>query len=297
MKKTPTKQATKNAAGMLAGLQAGHVQAVTDRKLAGAAAVARAVARAVAVLPIAGIHPRNDDTRPARAEHVLALAESIAAVGLLQPPAVDKAHRLIAGLNRLTACRLLAAGAADRGAIMDTLDGAAKMDVEDTAARLKALPACADLPEPLKHGKVPVNVMTALDAARDPDAALAAEVAENTARKQYTHAEVAALVDRLRRAGYKETTGRPRKGEKALRPALGLVLGISPDTARRYLGTRKDRQVPTFSEPELNLSLRANRLRRALEDYTAAAGAVPIDEQDKTTRRAVGLASQLSAIL
>jgi len=291
--KTPTKQETKNAAGMLAGLQAGHVQAVTDRKLAGAADVARAVA----VLPIAGIHPRNDDTRPARAEHVLALAESIAAVGLLQPPAVDKAHRLIAGLNRLTACRLLAAGAADRGAIMDTLDGAAKMDVEDTAARLKALPPCADLPEPLKHGKVPVNVMTTLDAARDPDAALAAEVAENTARKQYTHAEVAALVDRLRRAGYKETTGRPRKGEKALRPALGLVLGISPDTARRYLGTRKDRQMPTFSEPELNLSLRANRLRRALEAYTAAAGAVPIDEQDQTTRRAVGLASQLSAIL
>ena len=125
--------------------------------------------------------------------------------------------------------------------------------------------------------------MTALDAARDPDAALAAAVAT--------------LVDRLRRAGYKETTGRPRKGEKALRPALGLVMGVSPETARRLLGTRKDSQMTTLEETEHNLTRQADRLRRDLEDYTAAAGAVPIDEQDQATRRTVGLASQFSAIL
>jgi hypothetical protein len=173
---------------MLAGLQAGHVQAATDRKLAGAAEAGRAVA----LLTLDAIHPRADDTRPARADHVLALAESVAAVGLLQPPAVDKEHRLIAGLNRLEACKLLLTAPAGRGAVLEALDGAGKLDPKETKDRLNALPEPAKLPEPLKSGKLPVRVLTELDAQADPDAALAAEAAENTARKSYTPAEVAA---------------------------------------------------------------------------------------------------------
>jgi len=293
MKKPPaTANAAKGAAGMLAGLQAGHAQAKTDRKLAGAAEAGRTVA----LVALGSIQARaGGDSRPSRADHVLALAESVAAVGLLQPPAVDKAHRLVAGLNRLHACRLLVAAPHERGFALSFCDGADKLDPEETKARLEALPAPDKLPEPLKSGKVPVRVLLDLDAEADPDAALAAEAAENTARKAYSAHEVAALVERLRRAGYRETTGRPRKGEKALRPALGLVLGIGADTARRLLGTRKDRQRPTFSEkPADVLTAQAERLTRALAAYMKAAGDVALASQSKATRRAVALADQLA---
>lgn len=290
MKKPETKQAARGAAGMLAGLQAGHVQAATDRKLAGAAEAGRAVA----LLTLDAIHPRADDTRPARADHVLALAESVAAVGLLQPPAVDKGHRLIAGLNRLEACKLLLTAPAGRGAVLEALDGAGKLDPKETKDRLNALPEPAKLPEPLKSGKLPVRVLTELDAQADPDAALAAEAAENTARKSYTPAEVAALVDRLRRAGYRETKGRPGKGDKALRPALGLVLGCSPDTARRMLGTKKGRHVPTFSNPAERMHRKAEALRLACKAYMDAAAEVDLTAQSRHTRRAVAIAVQLA---
>lgn len=239
-----SKTKDKAAAGMLAGMTAGHAQHAIDHKLAGDAARARSVA----LLDVDAIEPRADDTREARADHVLALAESIAAVGLLQPPAVDRNRRLVAGLHRWTACRLLLAEPKDRPLLLAHLEGAAK--VEDVAARLAALPAPADLPEPLKGRMLPCRVLEELDATKDTDAALAAEAAENTARKQYTPGEVAALVERLKAAGYREKGGRPRRGERALRPAIELVLGVSSSTARRMLGTKdqkaKHGHVATF---------------------------------------------------
>ena len=58
-------------------------------------------------------------------------------------------------------------------------------------------------------------------------------------------------------------------------------------------------RVPTRMEPALASEVAAlvDRLRRALDANTAAAGGVPIDEKDKTTRRPAGLACQLSALL
>ena len=100
---------------------------------------------------------------------------------------------------------------------------------------MAVLPAPKNLEGPLAAGKVPCRVLVDLDAERDPAAALAAEAAENTARKDYTPAEVQALAQRLRAAGYRETGGRPRRGEKALRPALEMVMGVAKNTTRRML--------------------------------------------------------------
>lgn len=263
-----SKTQDKARAGMLAGLNAGHAQSEIDRRLATEADRGNAVG----LLALDAVHLRTADTRPARAAHVLALAESVGAVGLVGPLAVDRAGRLVAGLHRLEACRLLLAAPADRVALWNALDGAGK--VPEALDRLEALPAPADLPEPLRAGRVPVRRLD-LDSVKDPDAALAAEAAENTARRAYTRAEVGSLVERLRAAGYRETGGRPRKGERALRPALELVLGISRNTARRMLGTLEEpgkvAQVGTFS----GALKAADRLERAARAYLVAVEELP----------------------
>ena len=280
------KPQSKGAAGMLAGLTAGHKQAETDRRLAADADRGRAVA----VVAVESIHRRKDDSRPARAVHVLALAESIAAVGLLQPLALDRNARLVAGLHRLEAVRLLLAG--DRAAAFAALAEADKVDAAEAAHRLRALPPVSALAEPLKGGRVPVRLLLDLDAEGDPAAALAAEAAENTARKNYTPAEVSALAERLRAAGYRDTAGRPRKGEKAMRPALALVLGVHVDTVRRSMGekgeTGKPRQVPMFSET-------LPRLARAVAATLKAGDDLP--KGDRKARRLLAALQTLAADL
>ena len=220
---------------MLAGAIAGAGQAKTDRQLA----EETHRGRAVTLLSLDAIRSREQDTRPAKADQVLALAESICAVGLLQPPAIDKAHRIIAGLNRITACRLLLMHPEQRRTFLSGFQG---FD-DEMAGRIDALPAIVELPEPLPGGKIPVRVMLDLDAHQDPEGALAAEAAENIARRQYVPAEVKSLVKRLHAAGFREVKGRPKKGEKALRPALANILGLDERHVRRLLN-KEDKPQP-----------------------------------------------------
>ena len=56
----------------------------------------------------------GDRTRPLRASHVVALAESIAVLGLLEPLIVDTLGHLLAGAHRLAALRILATADAAR---------------------------------------------------------------------------------------------------------------------------------------------------------------------------------------
>ena len=189
------------AAGLLRGIAYGKEQAKADRRLAAESKLDRVLE----LVPADAIRPRAADSRPARAEHVLEVAESVAAVGLLQPPAIDNARRLVAGLHRLEGCRLLLLPRDRRLEYLLAMDGGDRLDPEETADRVAVLPAPKDLEGPLAAGKVPCRVLVDLDAERDPAAALAAEAAENTARKDYTPAEVQALAQRLRAAGYRET--------------------------------------------------------------------------------------------
>jgi len=270
--------------GLLAGLAAGTAQAKKDETVT--AALDRG--RAVALVPFKDIRLRPEDTRTPKAEAVLAMAESVAAVGLLQPLAVDRVRRLVAGLHRLEACRvLLTFSTAARLDCLRPLPGFDKLDPKDTAARLQALPDRDALPAPLNETFIPCRVLLDLDAEKDPGAALAAEAAENTARRQYTRKEIAALAARLVAAGYRDAPGRPRKGEKSLRPALALVLGVDLSTVRRNLNEPKPAQVSGFSDL-------AARLEKPLADLLKAAGGMSLTS---TETKIAGAAEDLLALL
>lgn len=222
------KRNTDARAGLLAGLTAGTVQAETDKRMADAADRGKMVA----LVPASLIRPRHGIAlRSGRPGHVLALAENIAALGLLSPITLDAQNRLVAGQHRLDAIKLLLSAEAP-GWLTEGLDAGER-------ERLAALPPMAELPEPLRAGMVPARIMIGLDSTVDAATAMAIEAAENTARQQYSPAEVRNLAARLRSAGFRDADGRPKKGEKALKPALAVVLGVDVSTVRRILNQPK----------------------------------------------------------
>jgi ParB family chromosome partitioning protein len=163
-------------------------------------------------LPLAKILDRNIDTRELSFRHVAELAESIAVLGLLEPLVVDRRGRLLAGGHRKAAILLVQEQSPD--------------------AYSKHFP----------HDSIPVRILN-FDAEEDPAQALQVEVTENEKRRDYTPAEVRSLAERLRSAGYMEVKGRPAKGEKALRPALEVIIGKSIRTVRRYLNEASEESV------------------------------------------------------
>jgi ParB family chromosome partitioning protein len=241
-------------------LNTGRIHAQADAL----AADKQAGDRIVQVIALAAIKPRESDTRKARAEHALSLAENIAAVGLLQAPIVDAEKVLVGGLHRITALRLLLAHRDDREAMLAELDG----NAADAVERLAELPASDSLPEPLRSGRVPVLLLaTGADA-------LAAEIAENTARRAYSLGEIKTLVGKLTAAGYHATRGRPKAGQKALKPALEVILGVSGATVKRLLATGKMDQMSHLTPKQKAKAKRekaAKKLIKALKDYDAIA--------------------------
>ncbi len=170
-------------------------------------------------LPLDQITDRpGGDTRQLNQSHVEALAESIAAVGLIQPIAVDNQGRLLAGGHR-------------RAAI-------AQLQTTNPPAFAQWFSA-----------GVPVHRFD-FDATQDEARALAIEASENEKRRDYTPEEVRGLADRLRDAGYQDLKGRPKQGQKSVVLALSTIIGKSDDTVRRYLNPdkpQKGTQVRTFS--------------------------------------------------
>jgi ParB family transcriptional regulator, chromosome partitioning protein len=172
-------------------------------------------------LPLEQIETRiGGDTRPLNQGHVEALAESIAVVGLIEPLVVDIKGRLLAGGHRRAAISLLKEEHADK--------------------YQKHFP----------NERVPVRIMP-FDSEEEPDLALQIEIAENEQRRDYTPAEVRALANRLREAGYVETKGRPGKRQKALRPALEVIIGKSLRTVRRYLNEGGEEQEKSRTDDRL----------------------------------------------
>ncbi len=157
-------------------------------------------------LPLAKILDRATDTRDIEPEHVQALVESITILGLIEPLVVDMRGRLLAGAHR-------------RAAITRLRD-------QDPKSYRQQFP----------NDCVPVRIMD-LDADQDPNLALQIEISENEKRRDYTPAEVRSLALKLKDAGYEDVKGRPAKGDKALRPALEVIIGKSIRTVRRYLNT------------------------------------------------------------
>lgn len=180
-----------------------------------------------AFLPLRHIHPRGSDTRPVRPQHVEELAESIAALGLIEPLVVDSRNTLLAGAHRLAAINAL----------------------KDNNPQHYAEHFIDDL--------VPVRIMP-FEADADPEKALQVELAENEKRVNYSRDQIEKLAIRLRELNYKETRGRPKQGEKALGPALAVAIGVSTRYVRKVLNeekttpARKNRNsVPIFRRRQL----------------------------------------------
>jgi len=208
-----------------------------------------------AALPLDQIQERVTDTRQLRQEHVEQLAESIAVLGLLEPLVVDNRGRLLAGGHRK----------------------AAIFSIKENNPEAYA--------QHFPDNTVPVRMMS-FDAEADPERALQVEVSENEKRRDYTPAEVRALAERLRTAGYMDTPGRPTKDEKRLRPALEVIIGKSLRSVRRYLTEEKPVQIGQVSK---KMALR--QAKTALERWQS------LSEAERNTSVEKQLAKKLSQLL
>lgn len=197
----------------------------------------------------------HGDTRSLNKAHVQELAESIEAVGLIQPLAVDSEGYLLAGGHRRAALQQLK---------------------QEQPERFEAL---------FPTG-VPARVFD-FSAKTESEQAIAIEAAENEKRLDYTPAEVRELADKLVEAGYRDIEGRPKKGQKALTPALMTILGKSRRTVQRYLKSDTDKTAPSDA-----VSQKQKKIARAIKALESL-GHVELDS--KITRAASKLVKMLEA--
>ena len=232
-----------------------------------------------AELPISSILPRaNPPTRELDPYHILALAESIHALGLLEPLVVDECHRLLAGAHRYIALQLLTVTSHDQPHKWNELmPGPAPVGVLEQLSSLQ-----------LQSDLVPVRVL-AFDSTRDPRLAFAIEVAENEERRNYSVKEVRGMADRLKSNGFRAAMGRPKVGELSMIHTITAVTGKSRSSVYRMLA---DEGAPAKSVPVDTLSLAAkldnaclsalekwlNKRGQALGDHPARAAAQELVE-------------------
>lgn len=220
------------------------------------------------------------DLRPPIPEHVISMAETIAAIGLLHPVVVDAERRLLAGRHRVEAFRLLAITDADaRVRALCSLAGHPDVDPDRVGAGLRDVcDRCRSLdidgfarfhPD----GAVPVRIRADLDAERDPDAAHKAEIAENDVRRDFTRAQILTYTEHLRAAGYHDTPGRPKAGDKALIPTLVGIVGKSRRTILRILAEERAPSAPPVDErarARADLNRAIDRFRRRSSEAAEA---------------------------
>ena len=155
-------------------------------------------------LPLEQIKERAfGDTRLLNEAHVTELAESIAALGLIEPLVIDTKQRLLAGGHRKAAIML----------------------IQQSQPEVFS--------ERFSDG-IPIYQMD-FDSEAEPERALAIETTENEKRRDYTPAEIREIAEKLRSAGYEDVKGRPKQGQKPLMPALSVVVGKSRRHLRRQL--------------------------------------------------------------
>jgi len=197
-------------------------------------------------LPLSNIHPRAEDTRPLREQHVKDLAESIGALGLIEPLVVDLKGILLAGGHRLAAIGLL----------------------KETNPELYQQQFPAAL--------IPVRIMP-FDSAAEPERSLQVELAENEKRVNYSRDQIERLAERLRSLNYRNIPGRPKEGEKALGPALAVAIGVSARYVRKVLAEQQVDQYKNTrnSVPNFQKLKTLRRIEAALEELIS----LPAEDQ------------------
>lgn len=214
-------------------------------------------------IPLAQIHPREADTRPIRPEHVADLADSIAALGLIEPLVVDCKGVLLAGAHRLAAIQLL----------------------KEASPEAYTQQFTDDL--------VQVHMMT-FDAENEPERALQVELAENEKRVNYTRDQIERLAERLRTLNYREIRGRPQEGEKALGPALAVAIGVSTRYVRKILSQQRQEEA---GEENRNSDPIFQKLKLLKKIESATQELVVLLESDQPTRAEQSLSKAIPTFL
>jgi hypothetical protein len=268
----------------------GAVAAASDMKAGGRSFASRlatvdalqapqvsAASLSVRRVPLDEIRDREADLRPINPDHVLDLAMSIAAVGLLQFPVVDQGNRLLAGGHRREAVKMLRQVATmeatevrqlfERGEKPDRLSDADVALLKGTYEREF-------------HDGVVVRVFdtTGLE---DGDIHVRVEAIENEKRLDFTKAELVRLVERFVAAGYRDVGGRPKEGERVLSQELERVMGKSRRTVFRLLAEIRN---PQQAEARVVVNADGNALAKQL---TTALGT------SVSVRQAVGEAGSI----
>lgn len=241
--------------------------------------------------------------RAISAKHLLSLAESICAHGLISPPSVDLNNVVLAGAHRVAACQLIEhEDLVQRRELFLMLTDQHEIDrsqlpiqLQNNLALLDALDH-ASWRQQHPQGRIPVRIYS-FDSIRDESRALTVEVVENEKRRNFTRDEIAPLVDRLKKAGFKATRGKPKPGERPLSAELGTILGVSRRTVVRLLGG--------MDNPGDERRIRSNRGRkkkpawrkaldhlRVLNTAVEAIDAASLPTEWKTFARAVKTLSQ-----
>ncbi len=204
-------------------------------------------------LSLSRIRPRAEDTRPLREQHVKDLAESIGALGLIEPLVVDLKGVLLAGGHRLAAIQLLKAANSELYQMQ--------------------------FPDDL----VPVRVMS-FDAEAEPERSLQVELAENEKRVNYSRDQIEQLADRLRALNYRDIVGRPKEGEKALGPALSVAIGVSTRYVRKVLRQQRSGETGEIEEKIRNSVPNFHKLKVLRKIEAALEELITLPESDQPTR-------------
>ena len=210
---------------------------------------------------------KHADTRPLNAKHVLDLAESIAVLDLLEPLVIDTEGNLLAGGHRLAAIQLLAIqDGKDRvkyfsNSITKDENSESSQAWERLEKRVEKLCVVPNRPKHFFDG-VPVLVVDVRNAVASLSSrrALAIEVAENNVRRSYSATEIRDLADRLRKAGYKATPGRPKDGEVSAIAVLHAAVGKSKRTIERIIADKKPGTKSAWDNAQLGFKRAAQAI-------------------------------------
>jgi len=212
---------------------------------------------------LSALRPHPSPSRALDPRHVLDMARSIAALGLIHPLAVDLDDVVLAGAHRLAALRLLSASPDARA---DALYG---LCAHASTATLDALaPTVTTLPHPVpavSFVAVPVRIMP-LRLSASPDEAWRVEVAENERRRDYKASEVRVIAARLKAQGYHLSKG-PAGGRPLALPVLTALVGRSERQVRRMLADDGENRTDDRSQFEADRLCAAKALEKFRRRY------------------------------
>jgi hypothetical protein len=191
----------------------------------------------VYAMPLDDIQLRpNGNRRPLDLKEMLDRAESIDAVGLIEPIVVDNEARLIAGLHRFESFRLLNLDSyEDKLAHLDQLSIETGMKLtQDMKDQIKSLGK--GFPKHHSKGIIPTYIRKDLDWSKNKKSCESVEGAENHQRHNKMDLDpVFKTIEGLKGKGYEVMgRGKPKKGHKSLSQGLVQAYGCTDRQALRW---------------------------------------------------------------